>query len=117
MKKFTVILWLTLIPLAFAQAFDWTAIPGAKLCIEVREPGYHDNLYYTPAEVAQWKTLSTAIATVNAEKNKRISDHEAFVKEQSSKVPVKPTKEELELRKADLVKQVEAIDEQLKVIK
>lgn len=75
---------------------------------EVRFPDFHDALRYTEAEAA-----ALSEADVEAAAQKRYDDWVAFVAEQSSKPPVKPTKEELEARKEELVAEVAKVEAQI----
>jgi len=115
-RKLDIFFFLILLPVLVAQtvrlaaqAFDWTAIPGAKLCIEIREPGFHTNLFYTPAEVAAWKTPAQAVAAVNAEKVKRMTEHADFVTAQSKIIPKESTAAELIEQQAEMQKRMDSL--------
>jgi hypothetical protein len=91
---------------------DAIALPGARLQILIQEDTpmgqFNDALYFVPSEMA-----ALTEADILAAKKARSDNWQAFVLEQSSKPPVKPTKEELEARKVELVAEVARVDAQL----
>ncbi len=105
-----------LLAVGMAQVLDISKVPGAKVVVQISENTaqgqYNDSLYYTWAEWAKLtqKDLDTA-------KTARVNAWVAFVVAQSKLPPVVPTRAELEARKAELQKQIDDIDLQLKTIK
>ncbi len=90
-KKFSALL----IPAAFAAGmetaqpapgFDTKGIDDVRVQVLIKEPDFHDAIYYTPEE---WQLINPQ--DIEAEENRRIENHEALVREQSQLVTPEAT--------------------------
>lgn len=66
---------------------------------------YTDSLYFTPEE---YETMSEK--QLDAKKQERVDNYRTFITEAKSRIPVEPTKEELEQQKQMLQDQVAELD-------
>lgn len=60
------------------SAIDTKSVENVQVCVDIKEPNFHDRICYSPQEWEQKRTEE-----VNAEKTKRYQDHKKFVEEQA----------------------------------